>query len=505
MFLGFLLDFLFLNLISHHNKLIKIVSIIILAILSIQSSSLMFSGFLISPLYLANLSHLDEVGIKPILFFLMFFITFIILYVIFQYFLSKKKIPKKYKWLTSSFLLILIVSFNSPIFSFFSNAYDFYYSDFLVKNSDESNEIISKEIEKKEIVYDSDISKYIPSTNDNNVIIIFAEGMSYDIISEETTPNISELISNSLNIENFYNHTAATFRGLRGQLTSSYQMTGGYYEDNSGIGQLSSKEIIEKYDGNKLISVADILKNHGYNTYFQASNTTQSQLSVMLKTLGFDRIFGYEDKKDAQKWSLKELSDSDSFDLLFENLNTIKQPFFYGMYTVGTHIGLDSPSKKFKDGNNPYKNKFYNFDYQLGRFIKNFNAAPISDNTILILTADHSSFPDPEFKKTFKTKSNYFVDRVPFIIYKKGIKPAIFNANGLNSLSIAPTILDICGIKKGVNKFLGISIFDKVQPSRLNRITAIGSEVFNTENNEIKILNDSELKDKVIKLQIYGG
>ncbi|WP_208123095.1 hypothetical protein, partial [Spirabiliibacterium mucosae] len=54
---------------------------------------------------------------------------------------------------------------------------------------------------------------------------------------------------------------------------------------------------IEKYDGNKLISVADILKNHGYNTYFQASNTTQSQLSVMLKTLGFDRIFGYEDKR----------------------------------------------------------------------------------------------------------------------------------------------------------------------------------------------------------------
>ncbi|MBE2899211.1 hypothetical protein HPC37_10675 [Pasteurellaceae bacterium 20609_3] len=43
--------------------------------------------------------------------------------------------------------------------------------------------------------------------------------------------------------------------------------------------------------------MADILKNHGYNTYFQASNTTQSQLSVMLKTLGFDRIFGYEDKR----------------------------------------------------------------------------------------------------------------------------------------------------------------------------------------------------------------
>lgn len=92
-------------------------------------------------------------------------------------------------------------------------------------------------------------------------------------------------------------------------------------------------------------------------------------------------------------------------------------------------------------------------DYWFGEFIKDFNAKEISQNTIIIVTSDHSTYPEPEFKKTFNIDANYFVDKIPLIIYKKGISPNSIDVDGLNSLSLAPTILNILGIQNSPNIF----------------------------------------------------
>ncbi|OUE50922.1 hypothetical protein AZ002_004917, partial [Citrobacter freundii] len=36
-----------------------------------------------------------------------------------------------------------------------------------------------------------------------------------------------------------------------------------------------------------------------------------------------------------------------------------------------------------------------NFDYQLGLFINNLKASGVLDNTIVVITADHATFPTP--------------------------------------------------------------------------------------------------------------
>ncbi|MDD0274419.1 LTA synthase family protein, partial [Shigella flexneri] len=140
--------------------------------------------------------------------------------------------------------------------------------------------------------------------------------------------NLYEFRKKSISFNNYYNHTAATFRGLRGQLTSSYQMTGGYYKDNSGLGQASKAEIEHKLNTyNYITKLPIILEENGYHTYFQASNSIDAPLSLMLSTLKFNHIYGREDynKKSG------ELTDKESFDLLFKKLNEAKQPFFYGV------------------------------------------------------------------------------------------------------------------------------------------------------------------------------
>lgn len=74
-----------------------------------------------------------------------------------------------------------------------------------------------------------------------NVIVIFTEGMSFNVIDSVNnlglgvTPKLDEIMKKSFFFINYYNHTAATFRGLRGQLTSAYQFKDGVGANGDGF------------------------------------------------------------------------------------------------------------------------------------------------------------------------------------------------------------------------------------------------------------------------------
>lgn len=66
----------------------------------------------------------------------------------------------------------------------------------------------------KEIVTNDSYSHEIINGNGKNILVIFIEGMSSLVISKELTPNLYEFRKKSISFNNYYNHTAATFRGL---------------------------------------------------------------------------------------------------------------------------------------------------------------------------------------------------------------------------------------------------------------------------------------------------
>jgi arylsulfatase A-like enzyme len=482
------------------KRLFSIISVIITLIASVQFASFIFAGKLIEPLALTNLDSIEKIGWFPVCLFLTSFILFSTITVLFQKLkLNSNKIMK-----FSLVALILTSCFkSSPIggavntIMLVSDEYQMSYGASKLKKK------YAKKLLNNKIVYESDSNRYIENKK-YNVVIIFAEGMSYDIISKKRTPNLYNLINHSITVENYFNHTAATFRGLRGQLTSTYQILGGYYKDKSGIGQMDKNKIMGKYENKLIISLPDILNKNGYNSYFQVPSDVNQPLPSMLSTLGFDKIFGLNDVENPKHWSLNELTDKDSFSLILENIKTLKEPFFYGVYTVGTHVGLDSPDDKYGNGRNEYLNKFYNLDVQFGHFLNKFNQSSLSKNTIVIFTTDHASYPSPSFKKAFNIKNNDFIDRIPFIIYKKGLQPSSLNVHGMNSLSTASTVLDILGIKDGENRFLGMSLFDKQKHPKTNYITAIGSQYFTSADEGHKILKDKGTIKKIKELQQFG-
>lgn len=158
------------------------------------------------------------------------------------------------------------------------------------------------------------------------------------------------------------------------------------------------------------------------------------------------------------------------------------------MYTAGTHHGVDSPDLKYGDGSNSYYNKFHNLDHWLGDFISWFKTSPYYDNTLLVITSDHGVvIPTPEYRKSFHQKTERSNFEIPLILYGKMVKPQILDAKGTTSISLAPTLLDVLGIRKTEQYFLGCSLFETQCDERSSRLMhhfAAGTDSFRISANE---------------------
>lgn len=497
--LPFIMEMTAITLLARYRPhlLIKSILMIFVVIEGAQLASVFNTGFYIQTLTLTNLSEVNSVG--------NFVIASTIIITLFYFTLFLKPSKKPIKGLSLACLLFsLVMSIflfrNTPIYNFSSSIYEA--CNQYIKSLSAKNPANAKHFKRTYISSEKDNLPQSLHSKNYNVIVIFTEGFSSVVMSNEITPNFIKLSRQSVNFLNYYNHTAATFRGIRGQLTSGYQFMGGFNSENAGVGQISVDAVKERFNG-KLISIPNILSTHNYKSYFLASNSKHANLSQMISTLGFHDVYGREDVNGAIDG---ELTDKQSYELLWKKINEPHdKPFFMGVYTVGTHLGMDSPDEKFGDGKNEYKNKFYNLDYQFGTFFKKFKNSSISDNTILIFTADHAAFPAPKFKETFNSKSNEFVDKVPFIVYKKNAPAIDFDADGKNSLDMAPTLLDILEVKNGDNYFLGCSLFDSKCTSSFDNTTAIGDFLINTQHAKIRAFDNPEIKKKINLFYTISG
>ena len=288
-------------------------------------------------------------------------------------------------------------------------------------------------------------------------------------------------MKSSINIENYYNHTATTYPGIRGQLISGYQINpalGNTVYKNFRIEDIPESIAKNIYD---VESIPTILNKRGYNTFFISPHGEKDQFNYWIRTIGFDKVFTRKE----------DLSDRELYNFAIENIENLtdtKKPFFLCIYTLGTHHGFDSPDYKYNDGTNPYLNKFYNHDIWFGEFFDKFRQSKLYDNTILIVTSDHAPCPAPLYQKTFSINNDSFIDKIPFIIHFKGVNHIDIDALYRNSLSFAPTLLDILQIKLDKNYFLGNSIFvdDKSQFSHISNFVFA---FYETSKDGVKVID----------------
>lgn len=310
-----------------------------------------------------------------------------------------------------------------------------------------------------------------------NIIVIFAEGVSARLIGAYggrdpgLTPNIDRLASRSMQVNDYFNHTAATFRGLSGQLSSGFSYAGGGGKEGWTKTQNQSGLVdIRRQTVPRIVNAA------GYDSHFFAPHKQDRALILMLESLGFGTVHTYQsidhellDGKGRARPGTGALDDQSLFRGLIEFLQRRSsagdnQPFFAATYNIGTHAFLASSENDVNYGgaDNAVLDKLHNFDHALGVFLDYFFASPLADNTVLVFTADHATYPEPAYREVAgDTLKPYFVDRVPLLVYDPFHRlPQSFDAQGRNTLDLAPTLLQLAGLQTRFNSFLGTSLFE---------------------------------------------
>ena len=390
-----------------------------------------------------------------------------------------------------SFELILIWGFGygySPLCAYPNLLMQMYTQ----KSAIQSTRKMAESEDKTHLFYKPLVNDYISKPDDlheqPNIVLIFTEGLSQSIIDDPRNlmPNISYYQQNSLSFDNYYNHTAATYRGLSGQLYSGYQH--------------------ENDDKNHLISLQSILHDEGYKTIMINVEPRNREFTEYLSNMEFDELWSNAEYK--HQLGRDVISDRDAYNVLFSTLEESineEDPVFVVMYTMGTHVGFESPDEIWNDGSDAELSKFYNLDSQFGDFMKQFNSSPVSENTLLAFTTDHATYVDDLYRVSFpdSIRAHDFLDEIPLFFYYKDITPLVVDAKGRNSLDLAPTLLDYLDVS-AQNYFLGQSLF---APEKASEVETVYTEtlltLYSSDLGIIQTVSESSCGAIAEKIQWY--
>lgn len=321
-----------------------------------------------------------------------------------------------------------------------------------------------------------------------NVVLILTEGLSQDVVEDErnVTPNILSYEQKSLHFDNYFNHTFATYMAIMGQLYSGFQM--------------------ENTAPNCLTSIMQLFRENGYYTSFINTEPNNDKFTEYLMQMDFDEVIG--EPGGTYQGSVNSLSDQEAYETLchtMEEQDIGGIPFFTVIYTFGTHMSLDSTDELYGDGQNSVLNRFYNLDYQFGKFMEKFENSPLAEDTVIVFTADHTTYIDNDYQTAFPDVCDRPTDvgQIPLFFYYPGIEPQVIDVEGRNSLDLAPTICDYVGVN-GVQDFLGVSLFSPNENNNeYDTFFYDGVVHLSTKGGEIRELTESEEEAFKQRLQEY--
>lgn len=240
----------------------------------------------------------------------------------------------------------------------------------------------------------------------------------------------------------------------------------------SSIPKLQESFFVSDCSFNKVTSLAAVLHSKGYQTaFFHGASNGSMGLEAYARQCGFDSYYGMNEYYRFASENSNTDADSDGnpdfyghadydggwaiFDEPFLKYSALKigqmkEPFCVGLFTATSHHPFPMPDKYkdvFTGGTIPMHRCIQYSDYSLKQFFKVASLQPWYNNTLFIITADHTS----------KTQNMHYLNacglfRVPIIFFKpNGIhvdgKPLQGEQNTIvHHADIMPTALSMLGV-----------------------------------------------------------
>lgn len=282
-----------------------------------------------------------------------------------------------------------------------------------------------------------------------NVVIIIVESLSKEFVGAYNsktpdykgyTPFLDSLIKQSLTFEYSYANGRRSIEALP-SVTAS-------------IPSHAEAYILTPYSGNRINSIASVLKNHGYHTsFFHGGHDGSMGFNAFAKLSGFDEAFSKETyNNDADYDGTWGIYDEPFLQYWANKLNGFQQPFCSALFTVTSHHPYKIPHKnlsQFKEGDMPIHRAVRYTDYSLRKFFETAAKADWYKNTVFVITADHTS--GSTYYGQYQNMGGAFA--VPVIFFTPDSSLTGFRNELIQQADIFPTLINYLGFNDTIVAF----------------------------------------------------
>ena len=232
-----------------------------------------------------------------------------------------------------------------------------------------------------------DSAKFRP----DNVVIIILESFSREFFRSFNrdrpgypgyTPFLDSLIQYSATFTHSYANGRKSIDGLPSVVAS--------------IPSLGVPYFLSPYSGNKINSIASLLKEKKYHTsFFHGAPNGSMGFQAFMNMAGVDEYYGmteYDNDDDFDGiWGIWD----DKFLQYFaDKLDEFPEPFTSTLFSVSSHHPFEIPGRfknQFKGGPLVIHKCIQYTDYALREFFRKASTMPWYANTLFVITADHTS------------------------------------------------------------------------------------------------------------------
>ena len=210
----------------------------------------------------------------------------------------------------------------------------------------------------------------------------------------------------------------------------------------ASIPSLETPYTISHYANNTINALPGLLKTKGYySAFFHGAPNGSMGFDSFSRMAGFDDYFGldqYPDEKDFDgMWGVW---DEPFFNFYCSKINSFRQPFLASVFSISSHHPFKVPEKykdKFPKGKAPILEVVGYTDHALNNFFKQAALQPWYNNTLFIITADHTN---ESIHKEFQ--NNFGSYCIPIIFFKPGSDMVGVKNRIAQQIDIMPTILN---------------------------------------------------------------
>ena len=217
----------------------------------------------------------------------------------------------------------------------------------------------------------------------------------------------------------------------------------------SSIPMLIEPYVVTPYATNEVSSLADCLNRKGYTTaFFHGAPNGSMGFQAFARAAHFNRYYGMDEYNGEDAFDgTWAIWDEEFLQFFAHTMDTLPQPFLTTVFTASSHHPFKIPTRyegHFPQGTIPLHQCVAYTDFALQRFFDYASQQPWFDNTLFVLTADHTNqLTTPEYRNT----RGLFA--VPIAFYSPArLAPDVRSQSAVSQIDIMPSVLNFLGYDK---------------------------------------------------------